>query len=226
MSDTLLSLFNQEQKRLLFAKSKVIKCTCGAQLFSLGESADHMYLVEKGKVSLFRLMPNGNEKLFKVLFSGEMIAEMAMFMSPRIYPMSARVEQDSVFYAFNYQDVANIVTSSQELSLKVMSLMSNNISSLMDSVDILTQVNANQRLVMRLAEIYRAQILKEGKILLPVTKRLLASQLGMTPETLSRAFKRLKDSGSIVESGNHVTLIDIPSLCNSVDLSQDIFTQS
>lgn len=223
MSDSLFSLFTQEQKQKLFTTSKLINCRCGEPLFNIGESADYMYLIEKGKVSLFRLMPNGDEKFFKVLFAGDMIAEMALFMSPRRYPMSARAEQDSVIYAFNYEDILNIVTDSQALSLKVMSLMSNNISSLMENVNILTQVNANQRLVMRLAEIYRDQAQKEGKILLPVTKRLLANQLGMTPETLSRAFKRLKNTGSILESGNHITLIDILAICESVDLPIDIF---
>lgn len=223
MSNTLFSLFNKEQKQRLFQNSDVVNCCCGEQLFSFGDPADHMYLVEKGKISLYRLMPNGDEKLFKVLFSGQMIAEMALFMSPRVYPMSARAEQDSMLYSFAYQDVTDIVTVSKELSLKVMSLMSNNISVLMDNVNILTQVNANQRLVMRLAEIYRAQTQREGKILLPVTKRLLASQLGMTPETLSRAFKRLKDFGAIIESGNHIVLADTVALCESVDLPSDIF---
>ena len=184
-----------------------------------------MYLLEKGKVSLFRLMPNGDEKLFRVVFAGELIAEMALFMSPRRYPMSAKVEQDSLLYAFTYQDVTNIVADSKEVSLKVMGYMSNKIADLMDTVNILTQVNANQRLVMKLAEIYRAQTFKEGWVLLSVTKRLLATQLGMTPETLSRSFKRLKEDSYIIESGSHIILVDIPSLCNSVGLNQDIFNK-
>lgn len=101
--------------------------------------------------------------------------------------------------------------------------MSNRIHHLMDTVNILTQVNANQRLVMRLAEIYRLQLKQEGKVFLPVTKKLLATQLGMTPETLSRAIKKLKGDGFIVESGNQITLIDIPALCDFVGLTPDIF---
>ncbi|WED23921.1 Crp/Fnr family transcriptional regulator [Vibrio sp. JC009] len=223
MSGSIISLLNEEQKQQLFSKRKEVSCAAGHSLFSRGDRAEHMYLVEKGKVSLYRLMPSGDEKLFKVFLAGGLIAEMAMFMSPREYPMSARVDQDSILWAFRHEDVVSLVSQSPELSLKVMGYMTNSIHKLMDTVNILTQVNAHQRVVMRLAEIYREQLPKENKLCLPVTKRLLASQLGMTPETLSRVIKKLKNEGHIVESGHHLALVDIPSLCHSVDLTPDIF---
>lgn len=226
MPDSIISLLNEEQKQRLFGASKKLKCTAGYQLFSQGECANNMYWVDKGKVSLYRLMPNGDEKLFKVFLAGELIAEMAMFMNPRKYPMSARVEQDTELSAFGHQDVLNLFSGSPELSVKVMAFMSNKICHLMNTLNILTQVNANQRLVMKLAEIYRAQGAKEGTVSLMVTKKLLATQLGMTPETLSRAIKKLKDEGHIIESGNHITLVNITALCRSVDLTPEIFDRS
>lgn len=224
MSDSIISLFNKTQKIRLFAGRKRLTYGSGDLLFEQGQDANNMYLVEKGKVSLYRLMANGDEKLFKVFFAGELIAEMAMFMQPRIYPMSAKVDQSSEFSCFDYQEVLNIVSGSSELSLKMLNYMSNRINNLMNRLNILTQVNANQRLVMRLAEIYREQRAQEGKILLCITKKLLATQLAMTPETLSRAMKKLKIDGHIIESGAHITLLDIPSLCQSVDLSAEIFS--
>ncbi|AYV14505.1 Crp/Fnr family transcriptional regulator [Shewanella algae] len=226
MPGSLISLLDEEQKQQLFKVRKPISCQIGEQLFVQGESADHMYLVDKGKVSLYRLMPNGDEKLFKVFMAGGLIAEMAMFMLPRTYPMSARIEQNTELSAFYYQDVLEFVADSSELTTKIMAFMSNRIRHLMDTVDILTQVNANQRLVMKLADIYRTQGAKQDWVSLPVTKKLLATQLGMTPETLSRAMKKLKANGHIIESGNHITLVDIPAMCESVDLTPEIFSCS
>ncbi len=223
MPCSIISLLNAEQKEKLFESKTPIKFVAGEQLFNKGETATTMYLVEKGKVTLYQLMPNGDEKLFKVFLAGELIAEMAMFMEPRKYPMSARVEQETDLLAFNYEDVLNVFSGSPEVSLKVMNYMSNKICNLMSTLNILTQVNANQRLVMKLAELYRAQVATKGKVSLPVTKKLLATQLGMTPETLSRAIKKLKTDGYIIEVGNQITLPDIPSLCRSVDLTSEIF---
>ncbi|QQX81431.1 Crp/Fnr family transcriptional regulator [Shewanella sp. KX20019] len=224
MPESIISLLDKQQKKQLFESRKKVEYSSGYQLFNQGDSADNMYLVDKGKVSIYRLMPNGDEKLFKVFLAGELIAEMAMFMQPRTYPMSARIEQDSELSAFCYQSILSIVSSSPEVSVKVMAFMSNKICQLMDTMNILTQVNANQRLVMKLADIYRSQNIKQGRVSLLVTKKLLATQLGMTPETLSRAIKKLKAGGHIIESGNNMTLIDIPSLCKSVDLTPDIFS--
>ncbi|KMV29784.1 transcriptional regulator [Photobacterium swingsii] len=223
MPNSILSLLDDEEKKQLFATSQSVHYSTGDSLFNKDDTAQSMYLVVKGKVSLFRLMPNGDEKLFKVFLAGELIAEMAMFMTPRVYPMSARVDQETQLLAFHYTDVLSVFTKSPGISTKVMGYMSNRIHHLMDTVNILTQVNANQRLVMRLAEIYRLQLKQEGKVFLPVTKKLLATQLGMTPETLSRAIKKLKGDGFIVESGNQITLIDIPALCDFVGLTPDIF---
>ncbi|OZS43424.1 Crp/Fnr family transcriptional regulator [Photobacterium sanguinicancri] len=224
MPDSIISLLNEDGKKQLFSECRRVHFNAGDQLFNQGEEAKSMYLVSKGKVSLFRLMPNGDEKLFKVFMAGELIAEMAMFMNPRVYPMSARVEQDTELFSFDYANTLRIFTCTPEVSVRVMTYMSNRIYHLMDTVNILTQVNANQRLVMRLAEIYRLQQKQDRRVLIPVTKKLLATQLGMTPETLSRSIKKLKTEGFISESGNHIVLLDIPALCEFVDLTPDIFS--
>lgn len=223
MPSSILSLLNATQKKQLFEVRKQVKYSSGQQLFNQGDDAEHMYLIDKGKVSLYRLMPNGDEKLFKVFLAGELVAEMAMFMVPRCYPMSARVEQDTELSTFYHKDVLALFSETPEISIKVMAFMSNKICHLMNTLNILTQVNANQRLIMKLAELYRAQEVKDGTISLPVTKKLLATQLGMTPETLSRVIKKLKNDGHIVESGSHITLVNMVSLCHSVDLTPAIF---
>ncbi|MEF2142614.1 Crp/Fnr family transcriptional regulator [Vibrio alginolyticus] len=226
MPGSIVSLPNEEEKTQLFSKSSPLHCEAGLQLFERGKPAENMYLVERGKVSLFRLIANGDEKLFRVFMAGEMIAEMAVFMSPRTYPMSARVDQDTELSVLYYRGVLTVFTQSPQTSLKVMNYMANRIHQLMDTINILTQVNANQRLVMKLADLYRAQSRIDGKITLSVTKKLLAIQLGMTPETLSRAFKKLKSDGFITEYESHITLLDIPAMCEAVELTPEIFRRS
>lgn len=53
-----------------------------------------------------------------------------------------------------------------------------------------------------------------GAIVLPAEKRVLASYLGMTPETLSRMFRSLRDCGVIVD-GQNVRLTDTPALARA-----------
>ena len=223
MSHSIISLLTKEQKQQLFFESKVETYGAGHILFNQGDEAKSMYLVKKGKVSLFRLMPNGSEKPFRVFMAGDLIAEVAMFLTTKAYPMTAKIEQKTELNVFHHESIVNIMMQSPELSIKVISFMSDKINHLMNTLNILTQVNANQRFIMKLAEIYNAQPICEGKVYLTVTKKLLATQLGMTPETLSRIINKLKAKNLLQESGNSLILPDIPLLCRLVNLPLNLF---
>ncbi len=222
----LLQLLNCEQRFYIEQHSKQLTLAAGECLFQRGEVADNIFLVNKGKVTLYRLMPNGEEKVFKVFMAGGVIAEMAVFMQPRSYPMSAHADQATSLTCYSYHSFKSLFTSNPKLSLDVISFVSNRVGELMNSLDMLTQVNANQRLVMHFAEIYQKQNRQDNRFTLPNTKKVLASQLGITPETLSRLFKKLKFSGLIKESGACITVPDFNGLCREVDLVPSIFQQN
>jgi CRP/FNR family transcriptional regulator, dissimilatory nitrate respiration regulator len=223
---SILQLLSPSQRNILEAQSHQINLNSHEYLFERGDIADHIYRVNKGKVTLSRLMPNGEQKVFKVFLSGGVIAEMAVFMQPREYPMSAHIDQETSLTAYSYASFKELFISNPELSLQVISFISNRVGQLMNSLDMLTQVNANQRLVMHFADIYSKQKRNGNRFTLPNTKKVLASQLGITPETLSRLFKKLKFNGLITESGACITVPDFNVLCREVDLVPSIFQQN
>jgi len=221
----LLQLLTKKQRVFLETASHQLTLAAGDCLFEKGDCADKIYLVNKGKVTLYRLMPNGEQKVFKVFLSGGVIAEMAVFMEPRVYPMSAHVDQGTSLTCYSYESFGELFKSDNELAMKVISFMSNRIGQLMNSLDMLTQVNANQRLVMYFAEMYRKQKKHGNRFMLPSTKKVLATQLCITPETLSRLFNKLKFNGLIKESGACITIPDFSCLCREVDLVPSIFEE-
>lgn len=225
VAPNLLQLLNPKQKSILEAESYQLTLVAGQCLFEKGDRADNIYFVNKGKVTLYRLMPNGEEKVFKVFLSSGLIAEMAIFMTPRCYPMSAHVDQKTVLTCYSHDCINQILKSDSDLAMKVIGFMSDKVRQLMDSLDMLTQVNASQRLVMYFAEVYRKQKQLGNRFVLPNTKRVLATQLGITPETLSRLLNKLKYSGLINESGSSITIPSFSLLCHEVDLVPSIFEQ-
>ena len=219
----ILQLLNQAQKSTLDAQSYQLTLDAGECLFEKGDSAEAIYMVNTGKVTLYRLMPNGEEKVFKVFLSGGLIAEMAIFMTPRCYPMSAHVDQKTRLTCYSHESINELLISDSALAMNVLGFMGNRIGQLMNSLDMLTQVNASQRLVMYFADIYRKQQQQGNKLILPNTKKVLATQLGITPETLSRLLNKLKFSGLINESGSSITVPSFSLLCDEVNLVPSIF---
>jgi CRP/FNR family transcriptional regulator len=56
----------------------------------------------------------------------------------------------------------------------------------------------------RLQQWLREHLPPQGALRLPVTKKALAAQLGMAPETLSRGLRSLQDMGFIHVQGQHI----------------------
>jgi CRP/FNR family transcriptional regulator len=50
----------------------------------------------------------------------------------------------------------------------------------------------------------RDHLPERGSLVLPVTKKTLAAQLGMTPETLSRGLRTFQDQGLLEVQGTHL----------------------
>lgn len=220
----LLDLMSLQQRQALLAKASSAEYASGQVLFKKGDFADRFFLVNKGQIKLIRITPSGDEKIFKVFLPTGLIAEMAMFMPHKSYPMTAIAEVKSQVSIINKHDLLGLIESSPKLAVRIMAFMSQRISTLMNTIDTLTQVNAEQRLVMFLAQIYKKQRSGNLSIQMPYSKKVLAHQICAKPETLSRILKKFKQQQLLQERGSRLYLLDIPKLCRSVDLLPDIFT--
>lgn len=220
----LLDLMSAKQRENMMADAVHRQLRIGETLFNKGEAANNFFLVKKGQVKLIRLTATGDEKVFKVFLPKGLIAEMAMFMPEQTYPMTAIAETDSEIWVISKKALLTQIEASSELAISIMGFMSQRISILMNSIDTLTQVNAEQRFIMFLAQLYAKQPNETFVIHLPFSKKIIANQICVKPETLSRILKKFKDRDLIQERGAHLTLPDVEALCHFVELLPDIFS--
>jgi len=61
----------------------------GESLFQQGDTAERFYLVTKGQIKLYRLSPEGNEKVIEIVTPGQTFAEALMFLNRPHYPVGA-----------------------------------------------------------------------------------------------------------------------------------------
>lgn len=219
----IINLLSDEQQQQLFDDAHTIHLVAGQTLFNKGEPANRFYLVKKGQIKLFRLTPAGDEKVFHLFSPGGWVAEMAMFMPAANYPMNAEAELPSELVVIKKEKLLGLVDQSPELARHLLAFMSQRIFSLVNNIDKLTFINASQRLVLHLAHLYQIQGYKDNKVRLAEPKRVLATQLNITPETLSRILRKFKSQDLIHEKGDSIDLLDIPTLCEEVELTEDIF---
>lgn len=185
-------------------------------LFREGEVAKYFYLIDSGEIKLFRWAPDGEEKTYQLLGSGQLLAEVAMFAEPASYPMNALVTKKAKVYCLERSKLIDLCLASPEFSLRLMSSMAKKLAQSMNRIDQLTMNNAGQRLVSYLLDLH---VLQQGQWLeLPVSYSILAKQLAITSETLSRLLQKFRQQGLISGKRRTLVMLDIDKLCDLVGL--------
>lgn len=216
-------LMTHSERSSLYAVAKLQFLEAGKTLFEHGDKAEHFYLVNRGLMKAVRITATGEEKVFNLFQQDSVIAEISMFMPDGEYPMTAIAETNCQLAVFHKKDLHNLVNNSPILANKFMALISQRVSNLLDTIDTLTQVNADQRLVMFFAQQYAQQRPNNHSIMLNMPKKVLASQLSIKPETLSRILKKLKDKRLVLENNHRFHFPDIDALCKEVDIKPRLF---
>lgn len=206
-----------EQQKTTLALARVKKSfATDKELFAEGETANYFYQLESGVISLYRLSPEGDEKLFQQVKAGEMLAESAVLMSPAVYPVNAKVSEAATVWCYPRKVLVELCAQNNEFALQLISSLANRLHQAVNRIDQLTLKNAGQRLVAYLLE--QKKIQSTDWLTLPVSHGQLARQLNITPETLSRLFKKFKQQEMLSINKQTIVLLDIESLCETVNL--------
>src|SRR5690606_32958337 len=190
--------------------------TARQHLFHLGEPADHFYWIETGSVTLYLPSYNGDERVFQVLEDGCLVAATVMFSDDRRYPVSAQANARSILHRLDGAPLLDMARHSPEFSCALLRIVAGQMTQAISRIDLLTMANSMQRLVTYLVNLYVEQ--GSAWLTLPARQRVLARQLNMTPENLSRMLGALRRDGLIGGRNHELVLLDVEALCKQARL--------
>lgn len=177
----------------------------GHVLFQQGDPARAFFLVLSGQVKLSRVNPGGDEAVVHIYGAGESFAEAAMFLGGR-YPVAAEAVVPSRVMHIESDALRRKVAERPEIAFAMMASMSRHLKVLVDQIEKMKLLSADQRVAEFLLGLCGEQ---NGAVTLslPHEKSLIANHLGMKPATFSRAIARIKDLGVEV-IGNQASIRD------------------
>ncbi len=201
----LLSGLGRESLDRVAAVAVSIHLDEGQWLFSQGDPSRRFYLLEQGHLRLFRLSPEGAEKIIEIVSPGQTFAEALMFLSAPRYPVCAAALEPAELIGIDARAFAAMLRESVDTCFVVMGALSQRLRSLIGEIDNLTLHNAKSRVAR-----YLLAHLEDGRRAfdLDIPKGVLASRLSVTPETFSRVIKQLTLDGVVSVQGAHVTIKD------------------
>lgn len=194
-------------------QSQPVQAGKGKLLFVHGEDARRFYMIVRGWIKLFRETLDGTQAVVDILTQGHMFGETSIFQDDT-YPYSAETAEPAELVSLPLALVKSEIEANPQLALAMLSSMARYRKQQDQELEHRTLQNAPQRIgcfLLRLADQG-----SEGPVTLhlPYDKTLVASRLGMQPETFSRALGKLKEATGIKIKG---ATIEMEALSQLVD---------
>lgn len=178
--------------------------TSGDIIFLEGDPAEGLWIVEQGRVKIYKLNENGNEHILHLLGPGKTFNDIGA-LDTGSNPANAAALSDTVsVWVVPTEVITSILTRNSQVALNVIRLLAMRVRSLAGQIEDLTLYSV----VSRLARFLLRQIDDPSLSGPGITRTAIAAHLNTTPQTISVALRELETSGAIQFDRHQIQIID------------------
>ena len=179
----------------------------GQNVFFEGEEARGFYMVEEGKIKIFKVSPGGKEHILHIFGPGEPFGEVPVF-NGKPFPANAEALMATTCIYFPRKSFIRLVEDNPSIALNMLAVLSLRLRRFAGQIESLSLKEVPARLANYLLYLSDEQGSLD-QVELEISKGQLASLLGTIPETLSRIFSKMSDSGLIKVQGRPIILLNL-----------------
>lgn len=165
-----------------------------------GEQARGLYVLVIGQVKI-SIPSQQREKVIEFIGPGQAFGEAVMFLD-HPYLINAQALSDSLLLWIDKRDIELAIEKDSRFGLQLLKGLSQRFETLLLDIE---EVNLKTA-VERVAGYLLNQPYEGDETVLKFNKRMIASKLGLTPETFSRALNQLTQSHLISVHGSKVQM--------------------
>src|SRR5690625_1557447 len=205
----IFSGLTEKQQDLVATMARPRLFSDGELIHSAGEQTGTMFVVHTGKVKVSRLLPSGRKQLLRVVKPGDTLGEYAL-LTGSTQPEEAEAIDDVRLCVFVHEDLKDLIERYPAIAHRMLRTLGQRLSHTEHRLTLNTQ-----SVDVRIADYLLQQPLLRDpeatttmRVRLPLNKKDIASMLGTTPESFSRALGRLRTKGLIDIDDQIVTLRD------------------
>ncbi|WP_055073513.1 Crp/Fnr family transcriptional regulator [Pseudanabaena sp. 'Roaring Creek'] len=182
----------------------------GEMIFLQDSPATGFFMVQTGRVKVFKMASNGKEQILHLLGKRDYFAEVPA-LDGKAFPASAIALVYTELIFFPRLAFLDLLHQYPAIAIGMLMSLATHSRKLVHMVEELSCRDVPQRLASYLLGL-RDRGNGANVVTLDVTKTQLAATLGTIPATLSRAFYRLSSEGLIAIAGSQIELLDLRSL--------------
>lgn len=186
----------------------------GANIYRPGETGKSLYVINQGKVKIFRISEAGKEQIIRILYPGDFMGELSLFAYSPVNSSAEALEPTSLC-VIDGDKLSQIMNDVPGIAIKIIEELSKRLLNAENLIESLGLHDVEQRVADTLLRMAADQ----DEITLTITKKDLAAHMGMSQETLSRKLTQFQDMGLIQQVGRKkIQIMDRKSLQNIANL--------
>lgn len=196
LTDAQATLMRDQFSQKKFKRNEII--------FFEGDPAHGFFVVADGKVKIYKMAPDGKEKILHIYGPGNPFGEVPVFSGGH-FPANAMALTNSRFFYISRDAFINAIKIHPSLALNMLGELSKRLREFTVQIENLALKEVPARLATYLIYLTREQD-NDEQVTLTISKGQLASLLGTIPETLSRIFNRMSTQKLIDVQGQTIQI--------------------
>ncbi len=181
------------------------------------DRSERLFLLQKGKIRIFRTTPEGRELTLAVVEAGTVFGEMAL-TGQQLEGAYAQAMEPSQVSTMAREDLERLVLEKPEVGLKIMQVLSERLRRYETRLEDVTMKDVRSRLAGIIVLLVESEGVRTGtgyRIPAHYTHERLGTMIGANRVAVTRAFGLLQDEGVVELRRRLIFVSDIEALRRS-----------
>ena len=186
----------------------------GRIFYTPQDRSEALFMLKKGRVRIYKVAPDGWEFTLAVVEAGTMFGEMAL-TAQRMREAYAEATEQSDICILKNEDLERLVRQNPDVGLQIIRVLSERLrlcETRLEDIGLKDVPARLASLVLKLAESEGIMTHEGPKIPTRYTHRQLATMIGSSRETVTRAFTKLQRAEALELRHRQICIKDIRAL--------------
>ncbi len=213
----LTDLGKKDEMHIALEQHDIVEYKKKQIIYAEGQHPNKLYYIESGKVKIYKTSESGKEFITSLLSAGDFFGHIPL-LENKTYVEFAETIEESEIRNIPKREFEDLLTQHQEIALKVIKLLANNIAEKEDQLVALAYHSLRKRVADALLALKKKYEQPGDAVFsIAIAREDLANIAGTATESLIRTLSDFKSENLISIKEGKITLLEVKklaSLCN------------
>ena len=186
-------------------QTRLVSYDCEENIIHEDQAGPGLFIIESGRVKIFRGSPTGREMIINVLGEGDSFNEVSVFDEGE-NPANVEAVLETRLWLIDAEALRALISDHPRAARQIIIALSQNLRMLVGKVAELSFYNVTTRLARLLYDLPEEQL--AGSADTRLTQDNLAARIGTVREVAARSLKELEGIGAIMIQQGKITILD------------------